>query len=115
MRSILATVLIILLGYILATSFHWMAGFLAIFIATTIFNLTGKEAVLTAGVGVFLLWSGYATILDVQNDHILSKQIAILFGDVPVWILPISAGLVGGLGGALIGWFAGLITRLINR
>lgn len=115
MRSILATVFIILLGYFLATSFHWMAGFLAVLMAAPIFSLSGKEAVMTAGVGVFLLWSGYATILDVQNDHILSKQIATLFGDVPIWILPISTGLVGGLGGALIGWFAGLITRFINR
>ena len=115
MRSIFATFLTILLAYILSASFHWIAGFLAILVVVPIFNLTGKQAILTAGIGLFLLWSGCATILDLQNDHILSRQIATLFGDLPIWILPISTGLIGGVAGAIVGWFAGLLMGFIHR
>ena len=67
-------------------------------------------AALLAGLlGGFLLWGGYAGLLNTQNDGILSARIGALLGGVSGGLLVLATGLLGGLFaslGALVGSWA---------
>ncbi len=65
---------------------------------------------LTGFLGVFLLWSGTAWMLDNQNDHILSGRMADLFSLPPAGLVLVT-GIIGGwLGGAGV-WCGGLLRK----
>ncbi len=106
MRSILTTLFIVLIGYVLASYLHWLASFAAPLIGIVTWPVSTKKAIIVGALSLFVLWSGCATLLDISNQHLLSKQIGDLFGGMSHWTLIVITGIVGAIGGALSGWIA---------
>jgi hypothetical protein len=78
-------------------------------------RLRPGTALLGGLLGGFLLWGGYAGLLDIQNDSILSTRIGTLLGGLSSGLLVFATGLIGGLFaslGALTGsWAVPLVRR----
>ncbi|NND08131.1 MAG: hypothetical protein HKN87_17260 [Saprospiraceae bacterium] len=115
MRGLLAILVIVGVGFVLSSMFSWLSGFLAVFLAVPVFALSKSQSIIYGAIGMFLLWLGYAMLIDFQNEHLLSNQIGTLLGHLPVSALLVITGLMGSIGGALVGWIAGLLTGFIYR
>jgi len=116
MQKIISYVFALFLGGAVVLSLlPWWS--LPIFAALLAFLLEVRPgaAILGGVIGGFLLWAGYAGLLNVQNDGILSARIGALLGGVSGGILVLATGLVGGLFaglGALTGsWAVPLVRR----
>jgi hypothetical protein len=80
----------------------WSMALVAFLIAFFLYQPRPRVAYLGGFLGLFLLWGLLALWIDVQNDHILSRRMAILFplgGSSALLILvtALLAGLIGGL------------------
>ena len=53
---------------------------------------------------IFILWLGYAFFIDLQNDHILSHRIIILFHLPNSFSLIVITSILGGIIGGLASW-----------
>lgn len=98
MKFIVATILTAALAFISGLFLPWWAlAFTSLLVALIIHQKAGK-AFLAGFLGVFLLWGGLATWIDLQNNHILSQRIAqvLPLGGNSYLLIGVTA-LVGGL------------------
>lgn len=70
-------------------------------------------AFLLGFLSVFIVWTIYAFVIDLYNQHILSERIGNLLGGMPYYLLPLITGLIGGIGGGLSVWAGNNIKKMI--
>lgn len=89
----------------------WIIAFISLGSA---FFLTPKSSTSTmfGFLAGFLLWAGVAFFLDVENQHILSTKIGLLFGGLGSTILVSITGLIGGIL-AMLGSYIGSNLRTV--
>lgn len=103
MKFFISLLLTALLGYAAPLFLPWWSFALTSFIVAFVVPQPPGKAFLSGFLGLFLLWSIYALLLDNANHHVLSEKIAqVLLLPSPYWLLIIISGLIG----ALISGFA---------
>lgn len=99
MKFFVATILTALLSFLASIYFNFWWSFIpvAFGVALLVHQKAGK-AFIAGFLSLFLLWSTLALWMDLENEHILSRKIALLFplGGSPIVLLLIT-GLVGGV------------------
>jgi hypothetical protein len=80
----------------------WSMALVSFLVAFFLYQPRPRNAWLGGFLGLFLLWGLLAIWIDVQNDHILSGRMAILFplggsSALLILITALLAGLIGGL------------------
>lgn len=102
-------------GAVVQSLLPWWAWPIFAAVLAFFLKVRPKAALLGGLIGGFLLWGGYAGLLNVQNDGILSARIGQLLGGVGGGTLVLVTGLLGGLFaslGALTGsWAVPLVHR----
>ncbi|MNL70735.1 hypothetical protein D3C87_1957830 [compost metagenome] len=84
------------------------------FLMVLLLPLRMGAAVLSAALGVGLCWLVIALFRDIGNEHILSRQIAVLMG-VPSYLFVVCiTGLIGFISGALGGFTASALNRILR-
>lgn len=112
---ILLFLLILITTFLIGLLFPWWALIAAVFLLTFWLSKTTKSAFLIPFFAVFLLWMILSIYYSNQNEHILSRRVAELFGlgDSPfnwLWIVLLSP-----LPGAITAGFAGVSGNLAKQ
>jgi hypothetical protein len=105
MRFIVSTILIALLSFAAGLYLPWWSIALVAFLVAFFIGQKPWMAYLSGFVACLLLWGLLALWIDVQNDHILSERMAILF---PLGGSSLLLVFVTGLLAAIIGGMAAL-------
>lgn len=110
MRNLALVFLMVVVGTVLHQFLPWWSIWCAGIIVGVFLPADGAMRALAVGLlGGAILWGGYATWLNFQNDGIMAERIGTLFGELsPVSLLFVTAlfgGLFGGLG-TLCSYFA---------
>ena len=105
MKFIIAVFLIAILSFIAGLYLPWWSmAIISLFVILVIPMRSGK-AFLSGFLGIFILWALLAVWIDIKNEGILSKKIAVLFHLGGSSILLI---LITSLVGAIVGGFGAL-------
>jgi len=105
MKFLFSLISIIVLGGIVQMFLPWWSLVVVAFLVAFAFRLNAWQGFFAGFLGIFLLWAGYAFLLNQANEGILASRMSDLFSlsGGATSILIISAligGLVGGLGAA---------------
>ena len=73
--------IVTVLSFLLTRFLPWYGVAIAAFITGLVFSNKPGNNFLAGFFGVGLFWLAYALFLDIQNQHILSSKIALLFSD----------------------------------
>lgn len=113
--QLLRNILIIaLLSFIAQQFLPWWIIAPFSFVVGYALTKNGGQAFLSGFLAIFLVWAGYALIIDQRNEHILSTRIAQLFplgGNY--WLLILITGIIGGLVAGLSALSGRLIKNLM--
>lgn len=112
MRFILVTVLIGLLAFIAGLYLPWWVLAPVCFGVALLLPQTNGRAFLAGFSGIFILWAGVATWIDVKNNSLLAHKVAQI---IPLGGSPLALVLVSALIGALVGGFAALSGNSLRR
>jgi len=97
MKYWLHVIIVVVLGFILGQWLPWwMVSLIALtsaFLLRMNFWIGGMFGFLAG----FILWGGFALFIDIENQHILSERIGLLFNGVSGIMLVIITGMLGGL------------------
>lgn len=105
MKFSAAIILTALLAFISGLFFPWWGiAITSILVAVLVHQKAGK-AFLAGFLGVFILWAGLALWIDMKNNGVLSKKIALV---LPLGGNAILLILVTGLVGGLVAGFAAM-------
>jgi hypothetical protein len=74
-------IIIAVLSFIITLFLPWYGVAIAAFIVGLVLSNKPGNNFLAGFFGVGLFWLAYALFLDIQNQHILSSKIALLFSD----------------------------------
>jgi hypothetical protein len=101
MKFLLTTLLIFLLSFIAGLYLPWWSIAIVAFAAALLMQPRIGFGFLSGFLAIFLLWASIAFWIDVNNESILSRKVALLFplGGSSVLLILITAfigGLVGG-------------------
>ena len=100
---------------ILAAICQWMSPWWSVvvisFIVSWIMGMRGGRSFLMGFLGISLFWLSVILIRDVQNEHILGRRMAQVFGGAPYPIFIAINVFVGGLVGGLAAWSAALLRK----
>jgi hypothetical protein len=101
MKFLLTTLLIFLLSFIAGLYLPWWSIAIVAFVAALLMQPKIGFGFLAGFIGIFLLWASIALWIDVNNESILSRKVALLFplGGSSVLLILVTAfvgGLVGG-------------------
>ncbi len=103
LTSIILTALLAY-GFGLFTTLPWWSFAISSFVVALSLHQTPFKSFLTGFLGVFLLWVILATIIDINNEHILATKVA--------QILPLGGSYLGVIG--LTGILGGLVSGLAS-
>ena len=105
MKFALTTLLIFLLSFIAGLYLPWWSIAIVAFLAALLVQPRIGFGFLAGFLGIFLLWASIAFWIDVNNESILSRKVALLFplGGSSILLIVVTA-LVGGL----VGGFAAM-------
>lgn len=112
MKNNIITILIVLIGHLLASQFMpwWNVAIVAL-ITSFFFQKSALKAFWICFVTILFLWFGYILFLDIANESILSNQLKRMFALNSKWLVFI----VSSFWGAVIAGFGGAIgTQLRN-
>lgn len=112
MKFIVVVLLTALLGYAAPLYSAWWSFAVTSFIIALFVHQKGGAAFAAAFLGMFLLWTIMAMIIDSANDGILSQKIATLLplGGSSVMLILVTAFI-----GGLVSGFAGLTGSLARK
>ena len=98
MKFTVATLLTALLSFISGLFFPWWGIAIAAFIVALVVPQKAGIAYLSGSLGVFLLWGGLAWWIDMKNNGVLSKKIAMVLplGGNTIYLMLLTA-FIGGL------------------
>lgn len=102
MRFAATIILTALLSFAAGLYLPWWSMALVSFLIAFFLYQKPRMAYLGGFLGLFLLWGLLATWIDVQNDHILSGRMAVLFplkgsSSLLILVTALLAGIIGGL------------------
>jgi len=106
MKLILRIILIAAITYVLSSYFAWWTGMGAAFIICMAMPSTLLNAFVAGFLGVGLVWTGEALVLDIANKSVFTEVIIELLS-VPLIDNPLTLVVATGLIGGLSGGFAG--------
>lgn len=115
MKLLLSILLIAFLSFLCGLFLPWWSIAIVAFVITMLIPQASSTGFLSGFLGIFLLWGILAFWIDIKNDGILAKKIALLFSLGAQSILII---LVTAVVGALVAGFAGMAgssLRPVNR
>jgi hypothetical protein len=102
MKFAISVILIAVLSFALGLYLPWWSIAIAAFVVTALLHQRPRISLLAGFVALFLLWFFLATVIDMRNQHILSRKLALL---LPLggnsFLLTLITALVGGLVGGL--------------
>lgn len=112
---ILLFILILITTFLLGMILPWWTLIITVFLLSFWLSKTTKSAFLISFFAVFLLWMTLSFYYSAQNEHILSRRVAELFGLGNssfnwLWIV-----LLGPLPGAITAGFAGASGNLTKQ
>ena len=104
--------LIAILAFALGLYLPWWSVAVAAFIVAALIQQRPIVSFLAGFIGIFVLWFALAMVIDVRNQHILSRKLALL--------LPLNGNtflliLITALIGALVGANAALTASFIKK
>ena len=105
MKFILSVLLIAVLALLAGMFLPWWSIAIVAFLVPLLIPQKGGAGFLSGFLGIFLLWGLLALWIDVKNQGILSKRIALL---LPLGGSSVLLILVTALAGALVGGLAAL-------
>ena len=105
MRIILSILLIAALSFLAGLYFPWWSIAVVAFLVSLLLPQGTASSFLSGFFGVFLLWGIVAAWIDVKNESILSRKIAML---LPLGGSAILLILVTAIVGGLVGGFAAM-------
>ncbi len=103
MHFIIQIIFTIILTFILESFMPWWSIALSSFIIPLFLKINGFKVFLGGFTSISSLWMGYAAIIDVQTNYIISSKISPLFGFNSSILLVLLTGILGGFVG---GFFA---------
>lgn len=110
MKFSIQLVLTILLSWMLQSYFPWWSAVIASFLIGMMFsNNKGASSFFAGFLAIFILWTGYAMMIDIDSQSILTEKIARILTVNNKYLLILITGLIGGLPagfGALSGKFS---------
>lgn len=106
-------VLILFFGWLLGMILPWWSIALVCFVVVFINGGSVMQNFLAGFLGIFILWFVHALIIDIQNQSILSKQIAELFTLPNTILLILITALVGGIVGGISSITGSLFRELL--
>ncbi|MEP1094211.1 MAG: hypothetical protein ABJG78_03835 [Cyclobacteriaceae bacterium] len=106
MKLILRIILIAAITYVFSPYFTWWTGMGAAFLICLAMPSTLLNAFVAGFLGVGLVWTGEALVLDVANKSVFTEVIIELLS-VPLIDNPLTLVVATGLIGGLSGGFAG--------
>lgn len=114
MRFFIIMLITALASALLLHFLPWWVSMVIAFLMVLMLPLRTGAATLSAGLGVGLCWLVIILSRDISNEHILSRQIAVLMG-VPSYLFILLIGsLIGFITGALGGFSAAALIRVIR-
>jgi len=78
MRFLSGILLTIILAFLFGLWLPWWSIAVASFVTAVLFRLTSVKSFLVGFVGVFILWGVLALWIDIKNQSILSRKIAMV-------------------------------------
>ena len=98
MKFLVATLLTALLAFISGLFLPWWGIAIAALLVALVVPQDAGKAFLSGLLGVFLLWAGLAWWIDMKNNGVLSKKIAMVLplGGNTLYLVLIT-GIIGGL------------------
>lgn len=112
MKFFVAFVLTAALAYAGGLYFDWWIIAIAAFLVAVAIPQKPFYAFLAAFLGIGLLWFALASIIDMQNEQLLSPKVAeIIFKKPSAWLIKLATGLVGGITGGLSGLTGAFLRR----
>lgn len=112
MKFVISIILTAVAGFAMGLYLEWWSIAIAAFIVALFIKQSPVKAYFSGFLGLFLLWGGIALVMDISNQHILSRKIADLFSLDGSYILLI---LVTALTGAVVAGFAALTGSFVHR
>ena len=112
MKFTVSIILIAILSFALGLYLPWWSFAVAAFAVIALIHQRPALAFLAGFVSIFVLWFLLATVIDIRNQHFLSKKMALLLplgGNT--FLLMLVTALVGGL----VGGFAALSGSFLRR
>ena len=98
MKFLVATLLTALLAFISGLFLPWWGIAIAALLVALVVPQDAGKAFLSGLLGVFLLWAGLAWWVDMKNNGVLSKKIAMVLPlDGNTIYLILLTGIIGGL------------------
>ena len=115
MKLLLSILLIAVLSFLCGLFLPWWSIAIVAFIVTVLIPQASSTGFLSGFLGIFLLWGILSFWIDIKNDGILSKKIALLLplGGASVLLILVTA-FVGGLVAGFAG-MAGSSLRPVHR
>ena len=112
MKFTTSILLIVILSFTLGLYLPWWSIAIAAFVVTAFIHLRPSASFLAGFIAIFILWLGIAAIIDMRNQHILSRKLAFLLplGGNSFLLLLITA-----LVGAIVGGSAALSGSYLRR
>lgn len=112
MKFIVVTVLIALLSFVACLYLPWWSIALVAFIVSLLIRQKPLASFAAGFLGLFLLWSVMAAVINIQNDGVLAARIAEIFplGGSAVMLIAVT-GLIGAIVGGLAALSAGFLAK----
>ncbi|MDQ2720748.1 MAG: hypothetical protein M3Z26_13450 [Bacteroidota bacterium] len=98
MKSIITTVLIILLSFGACLYFPWWSIAIVAFIVSALIPQSPWASFFSGFIALFLLWGFMSLWISVNNDHILANRVSLLIFKIEsAFLLILATALIGGL------------------
>ena len=112
MKFLAAIILTALLAFISGLFLPWWGIAIASLLVAVIVNQSPGKAFLSGFLGVMLLWQGLAWWINMNNQRVLAKKIALVLplGGNPLYLI-----LVTGIVGGLVAGFAAMSGSFVRK
>lgn len=111
MKFILSIFITALLAYLLGIYLPWWSIAIAAFVVSLLINQGAGLSYLSAFLGIFILWSVLALLINTANAGILANRVRQLFGIGQSYQLIMLTGFIGGV----VAGFSALSANLLRR
>jgi len=112
MKFTISVILIAVLSFALGLYLPWWSLAIAAFVVTALLHQRPSVSFLAGFAAVFILWLLLAAVIDIRNQHILSRKLA--------YLLPLGGNsflliLITALVGSIVGGSAALAGSFLRR
>jgi hypothetical protein len=112
MKFTISVILIAVLSFALSLYLPWWSIAIAAFVVTALLHQRPSVSFLAGFAAIFILWLLLAAVIDLRNEHILSRKLA--------YLLPLGGNsflliLITALVGAIVGGSAALAGSFLRR